>query len=52
MDFIEQWFGVSPDNGDGSLEWLWVVAITIAVVAIALRGQIVSRLSSRKPRRH
>ena len=20
MDFIEQWFGVSPDGGDGSLE--------------------------------
>ena len=20
MDFIERWFGVSPDGGDGSLE--------------------------------
>ena len=20
MDFIEQWFGLSPDGGDGSLE--------------------------------
>lgn len=24
MDFIEQWFGVSPDGGDGSLELQWI----------------------------
>jgi hypothetical protein len=32
MDFIEQWFGVSPDNGDGTLELLYVAA-GIAIVA-------------------
>ena len=31
MDFIERLFGVSPDNGDGSIELLYVAAILIAV---------------------
>ena len=34
MDFIEQWFGVSPDGGDGSLELLWIVLIVLALVAM------------------
>lgn len=29
MDFIEQWFGTSPDGGDGSLELWWIVGIAI-----------------------
>lgn len=48
MDFIEQWFGVSPDGGDGSLEVLWIVAIVVAVVAFAFRRKIAAFLSSRK----
>ena len=32
MDFIEQIFGVSPDNGDGSFEMLLVVGL-LAVCA-------------------
>ena len=28
MDFIERWFGVSPDGGSGSLE------ITVVIVAL------------------
>lgn len=39
MDWIERWFGISPDNGDGSLEWL-VVCVTIiaglAAITIAM----------------
>ncbi len=31
MDFIERLFGLSPDNGDGSTEILWLVALTIVV---------------------
>ncbi len=31
MDFIERLFGLSPDNGDGSTEILWLVALAIAV---------------------
>lgn len=32
MDWIERWFGVAPDNGDGSLE----VLIALCAVAAGL----------------
>jgi hypothetical protein len=35
MDFIEQLFGLSPDNGDGSTEILWLVVLAIAIAAFA-----------------
>lgn len=50
MDFIERWFGVSPDSGDGSLELLWVIVIVLSLVAIAFRRRIANWLSSRKAR--
>jgi hypothetical protein len=31
MDFIERFFGLSPDNGDGSTEILWLVVLAIVV---------------------
>jgi len=48
MDFIERWFGLSPDNGDGSLELLWIIALVAAIAVVAFRRQILSWLSSRK----
>ena len=51
MDFIETLFGVSPDNGDGSLEMLWIGAIVVAVLAVVFRRRIlrmISRTSSIK----
>ena len=33
MDFIERLFGLSPDNGDGSTEMLWLAVAAIVVVA-------------------
>jgi hypothetical protein len=48
MDFIEQWFGVSPDGGDGSLEVLWIVGIVVVIGAIVFRRRIIAWLSSRK----
>jgi hypothetical protein len=48
MDFIEQWFGVSPDHGDGTLEILWVAAAVVVVVAICNRRRIVAFLSRRR----
>ena len=33
MDFIERLFSLSPDNGDGSTELLWCVAIAAVLVA-------------------
>ena len=40
MDFIEQYFGVSPGNGDGSIEVLCVLVLFILIAAIALRMSI------------
>jgi hypothetical protein len=40
MDFFEQWFGISPDHGDGSLEILWLAAIAIAAVAVFFRRRV------------
>ena len=47
MDFIEQWFGVSPDGGDGSLELLWLAAIVVAALAVIFRRRLVAWLFSR-----
>lgn len=45
MDFIEKWFGVWPDGGDGSLEALWIGAIVVVVLAIAFRRRIIAGFS-------
>ena len=42
MDFIETLFGISPDNGDGSLELLWIGAIVVAILAVAFRHRILA----------
>lgn len=51
MDFIETLFGVSPDNGDGSLEMLWIGAIVVAALAIVFRRRILALFSRPNPRR-
>ena len=33
MDWIERWFNVSPDNGDGTLELLVFVVLFLVVAA-------------------
>jgi hypothetical protein len=35
MDWIEQWFGLNPDGGDGSIETAIVVAVILVGVTIA-----------------
>ena len=35
MDFIERLFGLSPDNGDGSTEIMWLVALAVVAAAFA-----------------
>jgi hypothetical protein len=40
MDFIERWFGISPDGGDGSLEALYLLAIVVVLAAIVFRVRI------------
>jgi len=39
VDFIERWFNVSPDGGNGTLEWLSVAlgALVVSVLVIAMR---------------
>ncbi len=46
MDFIEQLFGLSPDNGDGSTEMLW-----LAVLAIVVASFVYFRIQRRRMRR-
>ena len=47
MDFIEQLFGISPDNGDGSLEMIWLAAAAVAVLAFIFRRRIFAALAPR-----
>jgi hypothetical protein len=37
MDFIERFFGVSPDGGDGSTELLYLATAVILAALIAWR---------------
>jgi hypothetical protein len=48
MDFIERWFGVSPDGGDGSTELMYVAVLVVVVVALLYRP--VRRFFSKRTR--
>ena len=37
LNFIETYFGVSPDNGDGSIETFIVIVLFMLVVTLTLR---------------
>ena len=37
MDWIEKIFGISPDNGDGSTEFLFVAAAVAIAALIIMR---------------
>lgn len=40
MDFFEQWFGISPDGGNGSLELLYLAVIVAIILIVVFRHQI------------
>jgi hypothetical protein len=40
MDFIEKWFGISPDGGDGSLEAIYLLAVLLVLAAVIFRTRI------------
>jgi hypothetical protein len=40
MDFIEQWFHVSPDNGNGATEIIYIIAVASLVVVLSCRRRI------------
>ena len=50
MDFIERFFGMSPDGGDGSLEMVWLAAIAVAFVLILFRRRVLGWLNLRAKR--
>jgi hypothetical protein len=35
MDFLERFFGFSPDGGDGSMEVLIIIALLLVVASIS-----------------
>ena len=48
MDFIERWFHVSPDGGNGSLEVLYIVAVLAVIAMVLFRrrlGDLVARVA-------
>jgi hypothetical protein len=45
QEWIELVFGVDPDHGDGSLEWLVVAALAV----LAVLGALVTRAEWRRP---
>ena len=49
MDFIERWFGLSPDGGSGTTEASIFIVLCVLVVALVWRQQRrrASRLKSR-----
>jgi len=40
MDFIEQWFGISPDGGSGALEAVYVGVLAIVVAGLVFRRRV------------
>jgi hypothetical protein len=50
VDFIEKWFGISPDGGDGSLEALYLFAVLVVVAAIVFRARIRGLIRRQPPR--
>jgi hypothetical protein len=36
MDWIERWFGIAPDHGDGSFELSLMLTVAAVVIALAI----------------
>ena len=49
MDFLEQFFHISPDGGDGTTEFLWIAAVVFALLLILFRRRIMKLLSLNNP---
>ena len=51
MDFIERWFHLSPDNGSGATEALFLLAAVALIVTVAGRrrlAEFAKRLAGRR----
>jgi hypothetical protein len=42
VDFIEQWFGLSPDHGDGSTEVMYLGVLVVILGLILGRRHILA----------
>jgi hypothetical protein len=42
MDFIERWFGVSPDGGNGTLEAVCIAAAVVGILVLAGRRRVLN----------
>ena len=51
MDFIERWFHVSPDNGSGATEVMYVVAVA-ALIILTSRWRQLAAPAKRCSHRH
>jgi len=49
-EWIEEVFGVDPDGGDGSLEWLIVVGLAAVVVVLGVGATLEWRRAAAAPR--
>lgn len=50
MDFIERWFHLSPDNGSGSTEALYLGIVAFVAVVLIFRRRI-GTFANRRDRR-
>ena len=50
MDFIERWFGISPDHGNGVTEAIWLLAL--GLIAAGIGWRLFAALSRRKGADH
>lgn len=50
MDFIESWFGVAPDGGDGSLELVYLSIAAAAAALWLLRWRVAGRWTAGRSR--
>ena len=48
MDFIERWLHLSPDNGSGVTEALFLLAAAAFVTTVACRRRLVEFVKRRK----
>jgi undecaprenyl pyrophosphate phosphatase UppP len=48
-DWIEAVFGVDPDKGNGSAEWVIVLILTILAVTLAIGAHLEWRRDQRSP---
>jgi hypothetical protein len=51
MNFIERWFHISPDNGDGTFEVAIVIAVLVIACGLVFRKRISASLRKLRSRR-